>query len=113
MSTTIFKYFVDERNNVRSTDQGTGNPCTMFLIPCATDETLIASRLTGKVLYQFQGYKSLSELENIGVDTTPYYLNKFLKELTNLNEKSDTIGAGKLKNIKVNAQYLLDKLNKE
>lgn len=40
-------------------------------------------------------------------------IKEFLEYLTNLNEKSATIGAGKLANIKEQAQYLLDKSNKE
>lgn len=105
------KYFVDESGKIRDTR----TKCYGCYLSVNADrsEVAVVDSEDDLILGEFTLWNSLLELENIGVNTTPYRLSKFLKELIDLNEQSATIGAGKLANIKEQAEYLLDKLNKE
>lgn len=111
MSTTIFKYFVDENGKIHNTGEEYFG-CYLSINSNLSEVAVVASE-DDEILGEFTLWNSLLELENIGVNTTPYRLNRFLTELANLNEKSVTIGTGKLADIKEQAQYFLDKLNKE
>jgi hypothetical protein len=92
------KYFVDYDGIVRDTTEPVYS-CSLQ----ALDETIILIDNDGLVYAEFQSHASLYDLEKAGVNTTHYRLNKFLKELANLNEKSAAIGAGELANIKKQA----------
>lgn len=105
------KYFLDESGIIRRTDtQVFGRYLQVNL---ERNEVTVVDSEDDCIVGEFTLWNSLLEPENIVFNATLYQLKKFLQELSNLNEKADTIGEGKLANIKEQAEYLLNKLNKE
>lgn len=111
------KYFVDESGEVCDTsmllfgkeflyDALTN---TVWIVLLSENDEVEES----EIVAEYQAWDTLKQLDDAGVYTTSYRMKKFLKDLTHLNETSGTIGAGRLAQIKSEAEFLLDRLNKE
>lgn len=102
-------YYVDEDGIVCDTDRV---PYGCYII-CddLKNEVWLCDQETDLVLGEYTKYSSLESLESVSVNTFNYKLEKFLKDLTHLNTDCATIGAGRLANIKGEAQYFLNALN--